>query len=240
MIFDIIVIVVLLASALIAFMRGFIRETLTILGVVGGLFAAYQFGGSFVPKLEGMLGVIEGEKPEKLLGILPMDMVALGLAYGLVFGTVVIVLSIASHFLAESVKSMGLGAIDRTLGVIFGLVRGIILLGIAYLPFYLLMSGEDKEAWFGSSRSYFYIDKTASVMAGFIPNSNPDEVRAEAQEFKGIVSTRERLQQIDLLKKEIPSELLDAPRDETGEGYQQDFRDNMDQLFEQKAGDYNE
>ncbi len=240
MIVDILVIVVLLASALIAFMRGFIREALTVLGVVGGLAASYSFGASFIPKISEMLGVVDGDKPEKLLGVVPFDMLAIGLAYGLVFVVVVMVLSVASHFLAEVAKSMGLGAIDRTLGVVFGLVRGVILLGFAYLPFYLLMDGDDKEKWFSESRSYFYLDKTSSVMAGFIPSQTTGDVKDGVSEIKGLITTRERLQQIDLLKKDAASDMIGTPRKGKGTGYGDDFRGNMDELFEQKSGDFNE
>jgi len=49
--------------------------------------------------------------------------------------------------LAEGAKSMGLGAVDRTFGVIFGLVRGVVLLSLLYLPVYLLV--EKNETVFG-------------------------------------------------------------------------------------------
>ena len=65
MIVDILVLAVLLISALIAFLRGFIREVLTITGVVGGLAAAYFGGPLLAPLMRGWLGVQEGVEPNK-------------------------------------------------------------------------------------------------------------------------------------------------------------------------------
>ena len=76
MVFDVIVLIVLLVSALIAFLRGAIREMLTILGVVGGMAAAWYAGPLLIPHMEGWLGVQEGVEPEKLLGVLPYDILA--------------------------------------------------------------------------------------------------------------------------------------------------------------------
>ena len=62
MIFDFIVVLAVLASALISFMRGLIREVLTIAGVVGGGAAAVFFGPSLAPLMRDWLGAGNGKK----------------------------------------------------------------------------------------------------------------------------------------------------------------------------------
>src|SRR5688572_4012748 len=117
MIIDIVVGVVVVLSALISFMRGFIREVLTIAGVVGGLIAAYFGGPSLSPLFRDWLGVSADGEPAKLFDIVPMGLVADVTAYGAVFIIVVIILSVVSHFMAGAARAMGLGPVDRTLGV---------------------------------------------------------------------------------------------------------------------------
>ncbi len=239
MIIDIIVIVVLLISAIIAFLRGFIRETLTILGGLGGLIAARMFGSALAPIIQGWLGVVDGETPEKIMGVLPADMLGTGLAYGGIFIIVVIVLSIVSHLIAESVRLMGLGAIDRTFGVIFGLARGILVLGLLYLPVYLMVEEEQKAEWFGSSKTHFYLESTSGFLAGFIPETASDDIEGVIEE--GALSTREKLEMIDVLKKiKIGNGLnLDSALGDAKSGYSENFREEMDRLFEEETN-YNE
>ena len=232
MVFDVIVLGVLLVSALIAFLRGAIRETLTILGVVGGMAAAWYAGPLLVPPIEGWLGVQEGVDPEKLLGVLPYDILAKILAYGLVFIVVVIVLSIISHMLAEGARAVGLGPVDRTLGVIFGLIRGILLLGVVYFPFHLLLGPEKKEEWFKDSKTFFYVEQTSQAMVNMLPETTVEKFRKDAEAVQEGVDTREKLQDMDLLKKD--GAVDPDPAQNNGKGYNNQFRDDMDRLFENK------
>jgi membrane protein required for colicin V production len=230
MIFDIAVLAVLLISAVIAFLRGFIREVLTILGVGGGLAASYFGGPVLAPHIRGMLGVEDGVVPERLFGVLPYDILADILAYGLIFIIVVIVLSIISHVLAETVKTMGMGAIDRSLGVVFGLARGLLLVGLAYLPVHLYIETDARESWFAGSKTHFYVEKTADIMASLLPEGAVERLEDEAE------NTREKLESIDLLRKEEdkPGEGANsAPSNGAGHGYNEESRDAMDRLFEE-------
>lgn len=237
MIFDILVLIVLFISAGIAFMRGFIREVLTIAGVIGGLAAAY-FGAPYaIPFVRGWLGVVEGEKPEKLFDILPYDVLADILTYGGIFIIVVIVLSLISHTLAESAKAIGLGAVDRTLGFIFGLVRGVILLGLLYLPVHLFIAEESKENWFKDSRTQIYLEKTAQAMEDLLPEDAEQKATEALETGKETNAIREKLKNIELLK---PSEEKLKEEEQKLDGYNEEFRDQMNELFEEKSGTLNE
>ncbi|GJL85486.1 MAG: colicin V biosynthesis protein [Micavibrio sp.] len=231
MVVDILALVVMLISAVISFLRGFIREILTILGTVGALAAAYFGGPHFTPIVHGWLGVLPDEQPKKLFGMLPYDLLGTILAYGGIFIVVIIVLSIISHILAETAKSLGLGAVDRTLGVIFGFARGLVLLGLLYLPVHLMVAPETKQEWFEGSKTHFYIEKTAGLMSQFLPESTVDDIEEKVED--GAASTREKLENMNILQKEgaqqIEGEKKNAP------GYTEEFRDNMDRLFEEKT-----
>jgi membrane protein required for colicin V production len=235
MIIDVIVGAILVISAVIAFLRGFIREVLTIIGVVGGAAAAYAGGPALTPHMDGWLGVKEGAEPQHLFGVLPYDILSLILSYGLIFIVVVVALSVVSHMLSVSAKALGLGPVDRTLGVAFGLVRGVLLLGLFYLPVYMLVDKETKTSWFEGSRTYFYLEKTSGMIVDFLPDESRRKIEEKAGEIEDAQDTREKLQSIDVLRGGQKQADEAPPAPEQSRGYNDEFRENMDQLFEEKT-----
>lgn len=234
MIIDIVVALVILSSALISFMRGFIREVLTIAGVVGGIMAAVFLGPSLAPMVRVWFGVGEGGENEakKLFDIIPMEVVADVTTYGAIFIVVVIVLSLLSHFISGAAKAVGLGPVDRSLGAIFGVARGLILLGLFYLPFHLMMPDARKDEFFKDSQTHYYIEKISAIMASYLPES--DDVEEKTDDL-----IKKKLEEQNLLggkKKEPEAELKITPlgddkNDTHGEGYKDEERQKLDKLF---------
>lgn len=253
MIVDILVLSVILISAIISFLRGFIREILTIFGIGGGIIAAYIGGPMFIPTVQGWLGVDpNAEEPQKLMDMVPLTLIADVLAYGGLFIVFVIILSIISHFIAEGAKNIGLGALDRTLGVVFGLVRGVLLLGLFYLPVYYFVEDKQKEEWFAQSKSFVYLETTSEVIAGFIPKDTEEQIQQATENLENSTA-RETLENMDLLENKKESEdpatgQQDQPEQEkqpNPDGYPEEFRENIDKLIElnntaPEAGGYNE
>lgn len=236
MIIDIVVALVVLCSALISFMRGFIREVLTIAGVVGGILAAVFVGPSLAPTVRTWFGVGEtkdGEEAAKLFDLIPMEVVADITTYGVIFVAVVIVLSVLSHFIAGAVKAVGLGPVDRSLGVIFGVARALVLLGLFYLPFHLMMPDRPKEEFFKDSQTHYFIEKIAAAMESYLPES--DEVEKKIDESKDDL-IKKKLEEQDLLggnkKNAAPKPDIIPLDNKTGEGYADDERKKLDQLFD--------
>lgn len=239
---DILVIGVTLVSAVISFLRGFIREILTIIGVVGGLLSAIFLGPVFAPMVDGWFGVnteTNGEEEEssgKLFDLIPMDLVSDIVNYGGIFIIVVIVLSVLSHFLASGAKAIGLGPLDRTLGVVFGVVRAVILLGLLFLPVHLFFDDKTKEEYFSKSATYIYIEKTSAFMASFLPGQEKIQKKTESEIEK-------RLKDLEILKKDTQSEnkttnqfqnnAIKKSKENGDQGYNENQREDLDKLFEQ-------
>jgi membrane protein required for colicin V production len=172
LILDIVVIVVLLISCVISFLRGFVREILTIFGLFGAAMTALIAGPKLSPGIEKwLLGDLPADTEEKLWGVVPYDLAAPVIAYAGLFVVTLILLSVISHYIAKSVHALGLGPVDRSLGVIFGLARGVLLIGLLYLPFHILMVEEDKEEWFATSHSYSYVEYTSAFLLNLMPES---------------------------------------------------------------------
>ena len=115
---DGIVIAVLVLAALLAFMRGFVRESL---GVIAWLGAAYVTMRAF-PYVEPLVRRLIEDS-----GI--ADPVALGV----VFILALIVFSLLASVIAGIVRRSSLRGIDRTLGLLFGLAKGVAIVIAAYI-----------------------------------------------------------------------------------------------------------
>lgn len=233
MIVDIVVAAVVIISAIISFLRGFIREVLTIAGVIGGLAAAYFMGPMLAPVFKDWFGVDpEAEKAAKLFDLIPMDIVASVSAYAAIFILFVIIISVISHFTAGAVKALGLGPVDRSLGVIFGIARAVVLLGLLYLPFHLLMDTDTKSDLFAESRTHVMIEKTSVFLAGFLPNSEEVEEKIEKvadEKLKDKLMQQDLLQGAEDLKKKLSGDKKQI------DGYEEDHREELEQLFEEQT-----
>lgn len=243
MIIDVVVIIVLLFSAAISFWRGFIREVLTIAGIVGGIVAAYVGGPLLIPHMRGWFGVVDGEEPQMLFGPITYEMAADVTSYLTILLVVIFILSVISHFISEFVKNIGLGALDRTMGVVFGLARGILLLGLIYMPISYIVTDEQKETYLVPTRSYVYLDATAQLLMKYMPGEVEQALKDSAQDASEKVESantmREQLQDMKLLgsdenaQKPVETEPVDpATGTNKPAGYSDGFRDDMNKLIE--------
>lgn len=250
MFLDIAVLVVLIISAGIAFFRGFIREALTIVGVVGGAVAAIYGSPHLTPMIADMMG---GDVTGRVFGVVPVSILAPAVSYGGLFLLVVGILSFISHLISRAVTAVGMGPVDRTVGVIFGLGRGLILLSILYLPFYLLTDNATRDEWFGGSKSRIYVEGTSKWLASLMPDSAKSDIAsqaaakaAEAQKTIG-QKARERMKDMDILSGSGTASPVVTPsnnttKSENGTGYEDEQIRALDQIIQEQFqnGQYNE
>lgn len=232
MIVDIFVLIVVLGSIIISFFRGFIREVLTIISIVGGMMASYMLGPLLIPSMEGWLGIVEGEEAQNLFGVVPYPLLANILSYVSVLVIFVLILSVISHYISKFVSEIGLGALDRTLGIVFGFVRAVLLLGLMYLPFFYLAGEEQKEEWFQDSKTQIYLETTSSWIDGYMPKDMEDNMEEGSDIIKDVSKTRQKLEEMNLLKSKLDG-LENGNNSSNGkDGYATDFREKMDKLIE--------
>lgn len=246
MILDIVAGTILFLSMLIAWFRGFIRETLTILGLIGSAIAALFGAPHLTPYVLGWFPSekdADGNEP-LLMGMVPYDIIAVATSYLLVFVVVYVILSLCSHWLAKAAKEAGLGALDRSLGLIFGLVRAVILIGFLFIPFNLLLDEEGKEEWFGASKSLPYVDYTSRIMGvaitGPLGEAEDGDKASEEQDIKNDEEDKTSKSPLDILKNkamESKQETLELLKKQTDEelkrqGYTDEQRKALEQLFD--------
>jgi membrane protein required for colicin V production len=115
---DLIVLGVIGLSTLLAFSRGFIKELLSILGWIGAVIATVAL---FAPVRVMVRQYIPNELLADItagIGIFVVTLVACGML---------------NHWLSAQVRGNGLGALDRSLGLVFGLIRGSVIVCAAYI-----------------------------------------------------------------------------------------------------------
>lgn len=260
MIVDAIVALVMIGSTAIAFFRGFIRESLTILGVGGGLAAAVFLGPALRPVVSSWLTNTSGGS-EKFFGVVPLSLMEQVISYGIVFVIVVAGLSFLSHSISKWAKTAGLGAVDRSLGVVFGLARGVLILGLLYAPVYYLVDAETRNEKMADSRSHFYLESTAGFILSLLPSDElPGDVGQSMQEAAHAAGTsaRNKLKNMDFLPdtdtmRGNAEKFLNRKKEESGQnritlspeeaqrlneqGYPEQDREVLEQLFKEEYND---
>ncbi len=117
-IFDYAVLGVLAVSMLLSVMRGAVRELLSLAGWVVAFMAAKSLAANFAPLLPAS---IEDESLRMSVAFVAIFLAAL-LAMGLV-----------AMLASAMIKTVGLGLVDRLLGSLFGLVRGLLIVLLVVL-----------------------------------------------------------------------------------------------------------
>lgn len=117
-IFDYLVLFVLVCSVLISMLRGLVKEVLSLLGWVIALVVANAYGEA----LAGML-------PQ----FLPGELTRLIVAFVVLFIGTRILVGLLARALEAVVKASGLSVVDRALGAVFGVARGLVIVLTAVL-----------------------------------------------------------------------------------------------------------
>jgi membrane protein required for colicin V production len=197
---DILVVVVILVSAAYAGFRGLVHETFAILEWVAAGYVALRFTPLFQPLLRDYISPAWLEWIAVFAGT---------------FLIVFIPLSIMSHRVSEQVKKSEIGPIDRTLGVVFGFGRGLVIVGFAYIAFAALVPVRDHPDTLTKARLFPLIRNTSDVLRSLTP-----------QEAKGAAGT------------DAPADAKSPPpRSTPAKTYGADDRSALDRLFQTNGGD---
>lgn len=118
---------VIVLSAVLAYSRGLVREGMAILGWVGAAALAFAFAGMAQPLVKEIPVVGDFLRDSCELSIIA--------AFAAVFALGLILAAIFTPLLSSIVQRSALGGLDQGLGFLFGAVRGIVLVGVAFLVF---------------------------------------------------------------------------------------------------------
>lgn len=140
-------------STLIGLLRGFVKETLSLLT----WFVAFFIGFKFCEQLSDFFS-----------SSISNDSLRTAFAFAILFATVLILGSIISHLIAKLISKKGLKGLDRALGMIFGFARGILV--IAVLLLLISISAKEKSTWQQESYLVPKFDGLVNWLHTFLPN----------------------------------------------------------------------
>ncbi len=162
-IFDGIVIGVTLFSAVLAMVRGFSREVLSIASWVGSVAAAYYLYPLLVPYAQNYT---------------TDDRIAIAASAGIVFIVALIVISFITSRIADFIIDSRIGALDRTLGFLFGAARGILLLVVAVAFWNWLVDVRSQPEWVSQAKSKPFLDTMVGRLESVLPEDIEPQIRA--------------------------------------------------------------
>jgi len=201
-ILDFIVLGVMLISGLLAMIRGFMREILSIAAWgAAALVTLYSF--------------------QKLLPTAKTyfnnDLVATAVVIAGVFIGTLIVVSIITVRISDMILDSRIGALDRTLGFLFGLARGLLIVVVAFLFFVWLVPDKQRPDWVTQAKSRMVLQGTGDWLMSLLPD-DPENTILKRLKKPGSETDSGSLQ--------------GAPADE--EGYAKSAREGLRDLIDGK------
>jgi len=143
-------------SAIFAFARGFVRETLSIVAWVGAALVTFY---GFYPVSTMMSRYTSMPLLAHLIAGVGLFVISL------------IVLTIITGYLARLVHSTPLSAIDRTFGLIFGIARGLVVVSLVYLALNVILAPADWPPIVKEAKSEPFLAQGADMLRGLLPQS---------------------------------------------------------------------
>jgi membrane protein required for colicin V production len=154
---DILVVLIVLVSAGYAVYRGLIRETLSVFAWLVSAYLMLLFAPMF---------------SNALAGAITNPWIRVPIAYVAVFLAMFIPLSYLAHNFRQSVKKTAVGPVDRTLGFVFGVGRGVVVIAAVYLVFAAFVPLREQPSWLTEARLYPLVQNTGGALRSLVPGSN--------------------------------------------------------------------
>ena len=173
---DGVVALIIVVSAVLAYSRGFVRETLAILGWIVAAVLAYIFA----PKAEPLVREIPfvGD----FLDSCELSLIA---AFAGVFAIALVLVSIFTPLFSSAVQRSAVGGVDQGLGFLFGVLRGMFLVAIAIVVYKRVNYGEGIEM-VDKSRTAQVFANAEATLEETIPEDIPGWFLERYEELVGV------------------------------------------------------
>lgn len=159
---DVVIIFVILLSALFSLIRGFVKEAISLVTWLLAIWISAHFSAKLSP-------------------MLPMDSEAVRqvAAFGMLFVLTLLIGVLVNVIIAKFVKKTGLSSADRLLGVVFGLLRGALI--IVVFVFIGGMTTLPQQEWWQTSALLERFESVAVVLKDYFPENMLSFDRVEDQ-----------------------------------------------------------
>jgi membrane protein required for colicin V production len=167
-ILGLVVLGVVLISALLAAVRGVTREVLAIVAWLAAAAAAWFLHPAVLPTVQQYINNAT---------------IALVAAIGGIFIVTLIIVSIITVKISDLILDSRIGALDRTLGFVFGAARGFLICVIGWIFLGWLLQGKNPE-WATTSRTRPMLENTGNNLIAMLPD-NPEGLLQQLRKRDG-------------------------------------------------------
>jgi membrane protein required for colicin V production len=149
-----------LVSAMLAMVRGLSREILSIASWIAAAAAAFFFYPLVLPYVQPY---IDNEQ------------IAMVAAAGIVFVIALIIVTLITMKIADWIIDSRIGALDRTLGFLYGAARGILVVAVGLL-FFNLQVGANTPARIANAKSKPLLESIGATLESFLPDDPENSI----------------------------------------------------------------
>ncbi|MCA1790901.1 MAG: CvpA family protein [Thioalkalivibrio sp.] len=158
---DFVFIALVILSGLISLYRGFVREVFSLATWIVAIWVGVRFSGDVAAYLPAAVSD---------------ETLRLGIAFAVLFILVLLVGGIAGIIATRLVRGTGLSSTDRSLGVVFGLLRGVLI--VALLVFIASLTLIPDEPWWQESRLVPEFERIMAWVLDLLPDGIQERLRA--------------------------------------------------------------
>jgi membrane protein required for colicin V production len=151
-VFDYLLLAIVAVSLAAGLLKGLVRELFSLLGLVLGILLALVLAPGLARELDR---------------VIPNHSAAYAASFLLLFVATIILSGLAAHFMMKLVEIARLGMVNRILGGVFGLVRGVLTAMILALGLTLLFDPD--TPFLAESRVTPHLEFGARALAPFLP-----------------------------------------------------------------------
>ena len=210
---DVLVIITVFLSVIFALYRGLVRELLGITSwIVAGIVGLYSY--SWMQPLMGK--VIDNEVIAGMSGAI---LVGIG---------VLVFMTLLNAGITSKLRESSLSGLDRILGLLFGVFRAWLLIGVVYIASSMIFSSKQLLTAEEDNVSVYYIQQSAELLEKFIPETIKKDIKSYEQ-------GKLKEKQIKKIGKEVKQEVtqeVEEIKEEIIE-YKEETRDSLDALIKE-------
>lgn len=154
------IVAIIALSAAVSVVRGFVREALSLAGWILAFWVALSFTRDLAVRLDSYV---------------PLPSARLALAFLALFLVTLLLTALVNFLAGQMVEKTGLSGTDRMLGVVFGVIRGAVI--VAILVLLAGFTAVPQDAWWSRSYLIHHFQELALWIRGFLPPDFAAQIR---------------------------------------------------------------
>ncbi len=153
--FDVVVLLILGGSAIVGMLRGFSTEALTLVAWGGAIFATLY---GVVPLAYILRSVVQPNMLADTITAIVLFMASLA------------IFKLIASMVGNGIKSSAIGVLDRSLGTLFGLMRGLLIVFAGFLLLSFVMPKNKQPDWIVEAKLTHMVSIGADLLTEVVPD----------------------------------------------------------------------